>query len=223
MHAPKQHNWTGHLRIELGWAHYRGPIGDSRRHAHYATQLVFSQRVAILGPDGERLSSAASVRAIPSGVPHQIQSASAINDLIFLEPSVLAGVWTQLEETHGHITAESVVGQLERRPGARLPARFRSILECPDAALPPGFSARDASERLGISRAHFSHLFRRDMGLPFRQWVLWTRLNQSVRRVLSGEDHTQAALLAGFSDSAHLARTMRRMFGISLSALRPTR
>jgi AraC-like DNA-binding protein len=87
--------------------------------------------------------------------------------------------------------------------------------------LPPGYSACDAAVVLELSRSRFSEVFRDTMGLPFRQWVLWTRLSHAIRLIHDGADHTQAAYSAGFSDSAHLARTTKRMFGIALSAMRP--
>jgi AraC-like DNA-binding protein len=219
MSASKKENWYGKLRVEPGWAHYQGPIGDSERHAHYAVQLVFSPSAKILAVDEELWSIARNVRAIPSGVQHVVQASSEVSDLLFVEPKLFEGNKIRTVKTIQVVTVENIIAQLESGPLASLPDRFAAIIACPNGELPAGFSARDAAARLGLSRSHFSHLFQLEMGLPFRQWVLWTRLKQAVLLVMSGENHTHAAHAAGFSDSAHLARTMRRMFGISISAL----
>jgi len=219
MSASKNENWYGKLRVEPGWAHYRGPIGDSKRHAHYAVQLVFSSSAKILTADDELWSVASNVRAIPSGVQHLVQATSEVSDLLFVEPKLFEGNKIPTIKTKKVVTVENIIAQLENRPLAKLPDRFAAIIACPNGALPAGFSARDAAASLGLSRSHFSHLFQLEMGLPFRQWILWTRLKQAVLMIMSGESHTYAAHAVGFSDSAHLARTMRRMFGISISAL----
>lgn len=219
MSSPKKENWYGNLRVEPGWAHYRGPIGESKGHAHYAIQLVFSSSARILGVDEELPLIAPNVRAIPSGVQHLVQATSEVSDFLFVEPKLFEGAKIRTIKTKKVITVEDVIAQLESGPRARLPDRFAAIFACPNADLPAGFTARDAAIRLGLSRSHFSHLFQLEMGLPFRQWVLWTRLKHAVLLVMSGENHTLAAHAAGFSDSSHLARTMRRMFGIPFSAL----
>jgi AraC-like DNA-binding protein len=219
MSASKNENWYGNLRVEPGWAHYRGPIGDSKRHAHYAVQLIFSSSAKIMAADDEVWSVAPNVRAIPSGVQHLVQATSEVSDLLFVEPKLFEGNKIRTVEPKKVVTVENIIAQLESGPLAKLPERFAAIITCPNGELPAGFSARDAAASLGLSRSHFSHLFQLEMGLPFRQWVLWTRLKQAVLLVMSGENHTYAAHAVGFSDSAHLARTMRRMFGISISAL----
>jgi AraC-like DNA-binding protein len=63
------------------------------------------------------------------------------------------------------------------------------------------------------------HLFTEQIGIPLRRYVLWLRLMTAVQFAVQGESLTEAAHRAGFSDSAHLCRTFRRMYGITLSGL----
>jgi AraC family transcriptional regulator len=67
-----------------------------------------------------------------------------------------------------------------------------------------------------LSEGRFGHLFSREIGIPFRRYLLWRRLNGAVGQILRGVDFTRAAYDAGFSDSAHLSRTFHRMFGTTL-------
>lgn len=76
------------------------------------------------------------------------------------------------------------------------------------------------ARRVGLSASRMAHLFRAEIGLPLRRYLLWLRLADAVDEIARGASLTEAAHEAGFSDSAHLARTFRRMFGISPSELR---
>lgn len=71
-----------------------------------------------------------------------------------------------------------------------------------------------------LSPSRFRHLFVREMGLAFRPYVLWLRLNRAVEAFAAGKSLTTAAYGAGFADSAHLSRTFRRMYGMAAGTLR---
>jgi AraC family transcriptional regulator len=75
------------------------------------------------------------------------------------------------------------------------------------------------ARRVGCSVGRFRHLFRQQVGLAYRTYLLWLRLAAAVEVAHAGGTLTDAAHAAGFSDSAHLSRTHRRMFGVAPSAL----
>lgn len=79
----------------------------------------------------------------------------------------------------------------------------------------------EAAARAGISPTRLSHRFSSEIGLPFRRFVLWTRVKRAVAITREGGDLTTAAIGAGFSDAAHLSRTFRAMFGLSPSEVLP--
>jgi AraC-like DNA-binding protein len=70
-----------------------------------------------------------------------------------------------------------------------------------------------------LSESRLRHLFTEQIGIPLRRYILWVRLMTAVQFAVQGESLTHAAHGAGFSDSAHLCRTFRRMYGITLSGL----
>lgn len=80
-------------------------------------------------------------------------------------------------------------------------------------------NAKAIYKEVGLSESHFNLLFKRDIGIPFRQYLLWRKLKKAILSVLQGESFTNAAQCGGFSDSAHLARTFKKNTGISLSLL----
>lgn len=87
--------------------------------------------------------------------------------------------------------------------------------------LPISLQAAAAHVRLSAGRA--SHLFVEHSGLPFKSYVLWLRLRKAVEAYSGGANLTEAAHASGFSDSAHLSRTFKRMFGITAASLRVNR
>jgi AraC-like DNA-binding protein len=72
-----------------------------------------------------------------------------------------------------------------------------------------------------LSPGRFRHLFVEEMGIPFRRYLLWRRLQRALEVAVRGGSWAEAAHAASFADSAHLTRTFRRMFGIAPSALDP--
>ena len=78
-------------------------------------------------------------------------------------------------------------------------------------------SAREISEAVCLSESRFVHLFKYQMGIPFRRYLLWLRLRDAVEQVFNGMSFTHAAHHAGFSDSAHLSRTFKQMSGMTLT------
>ncbi len=70
-----------------------------------------------------------------------------------------------------------------------------------------------------LSPSRFRHLFAEQTGMAFRPYVLWRRFVSVWEHRMQGASLSAAAHAAGFSDSAHLARTSRRMIGIPPSLL----
>jgi AraC-like DNA-binding protein len=78
-------------------------------------------------------------------------------------------------------------------------------------------STREIAESVCLSESRFTHLFKYQMGIPFRRYLLWLRLRDAVEQVFYGMSFTNAAHHAGFSDSAHLSRTFKQMSGMTLT------
>jgi AraC-like DNA-binding protein len=99
-------------------------------------------------------------------------------------------------------------------------ARVRKMSAWAAARLNKPVSLADAAAEVGLSSGRARHLFVESTGLPFRTYLLWLRLTKAVELFSGGASLTDAAHGAGFSDSSHLSRTFRRMFGIAADSLR---
>lgn len=74
------------------------------------------------------------------------------------------------------------------------------------------------AEELSLSESRLLHLFKDEVGIPFRKYVLWIRLKQAVTEIQKGHKITEAATLAGFSDASHFSNIYTKMMGVKPSA-----
>jgi AraC family transcriptional regulator len=97
--------------------------------------------------------------------------------------------------------------------------RVRHMVKWAGENLERPLGMKEAAVDVGLSSSRASHLFVEETGLPFRTYVLWLRLVRAVDAHARGLSLTDAAQEGGFSDSAHLSRTFKRMFGLPAGAL----
>ncbi len=117
----------------------------------------------------------------------------------------------------------ALIGHMAGDARADVPdLRIRKVIAWADKHLEGPLSLADAALTANLSAGRLRHLFVEQTGLPFKTYVLWLRLKRAVQAFANGQSLTQAAHDAGFSDSAHLSRTFRRMFGIAPASLRIT-
>ncbi|WP_438463219.1 helix-turn-helix domain-containing protein [Marinomonas sp. PE14-40] len=84
----------------------------------------------------------------------------------------------------------------------------------------------ELAQAVNLSTGRLSHLFKEEVGIPIRRYLLWQRLlDACFYASLHAHDEidcemkndmslTQAAHQAGFTDSAHFSRTFKTMFGL---------
>ena len=107
------------------------------------------------------------------------------------------------------------------KPDRELDPRLTQAIEYIRANIRSSISLGRVASAVALSESRFRHLFVAGTGTSFRAYLLWLRINLAIRAVMAGASWTDAAHEAGFSDSAHLTRTHKRMFGIEPTAIRP--
>lgn len=76
----------------------------------------------------------------------------------------------------------------------------------------------------GISKHHFSHLFKESMGVSPYQYVIRRRLDEAKHLLVRTDlSITRVALRTGFSSHSHLSKAFRNVEGVSPSAFRAER
>jgi AraC family transcriptional regulator len=109
------------------------------------------------------------------------------------------------------------------RPGADRglpPRQLQRVLDYIEAELEhnPGLAELAALTSFGLS--HFKVLFRRSTGMPPHQYLLRRRVRRAHDLLLQGRlSASQIALETGFAHQSHMARCMRRVLGVTPSAL----
>lgn len=77
----------------------------------------------------------------------------------------------------------------------------------------------DIYNSLPLSKSRVRHLFKQNTGISIQRYILWLRLKQAMINFQTGETPTQSAYLSGFADYAHMSRTVKEMFGLSLKSI----
>jgi len=104
-------------------------------------------------------------------------------------------------------------------PSRRLDERVTRVLNAIGRADELRMSIEDAAAMAFLSPSRFAHLFKQQVGLPFRRYMLWRKLARAM--LIIGRERTisTAAHEADFADAAHLTRTFYQMFGIPPSVM----
>mgnify|MGYP003578435601 CR=1 FL=1 len=240
--------WEGASLWLVDAARFEGEKRSTDIHAHHALQATFSLggTFRLVAGDGASVSADAIVAA---DGPHRFEAEGRIallfvepesrlgraiaarhiqGTLTRLTPSLL--VAAELEGlrlsarrapdgeliTRGH----RLVGALAVDERGVLPDyRVRKVIAWVAERLDRPLSLADAVPVAGLSSSRLRHLFVEQTGLPFKTYLLWSRLSRAVAIMAAGSSLTAAGHEAGFSDSAHLSRTFRRMFGVAPTAL----
>ncbi|MBD9484410.1 AraC family transcriptional regulator [Pseudomonas sp. PDM14] len=75
------------------------------------------------------------------------------------------------------------------------------------------------AEQVGLSVPRLTQLFRQKIGIPIRRYRQWHRLFVTSVGVARGMSLTEAAVMAGFTDSAHFSHTFRTIIGMKPSTV----
>ncbi|HYC88666.1 MAG TPA: helix-turn-helix domain-containing protein [Thermoanaerobaculia bacterium] len=104
-------------------------------------------------------------------------------------------------------------------PSRKMDERVTKVLQEIRASDDLRISLESAAASVFLSEGRFAHLFKQQVGLPFRRYMLWRKLARAV--VAIGRERTlvAAAHAADFADAAHLTRTFYQMFGIPPSVM----
>jgi len=129
-----------------------------------------------------------------------------------------------LTDTIGSTSANQVVKCIEYEfalkniPIKKIDERIQKSLDFIDQNI--FVTHQNIKEKVALSESRFIHLFKQEIGIPIKSYLLWKKIYAAVylfdRKDLSLND---IAYEVGFSDAAHFSRTFMNMFGIQSSQL----
>ena len=107
-----------------------------------------------------------------------------------------------------------VTGGLARRQMNRVLAYMEMHLDGP-------ISARDLASAAELCTSHFFRAFKQSFGVAPMAYIARKRMERARQMMLSSDEPlAQIALACGLCDQAHLAKTFRRLYGVSPNAWR---
>ena len=84
-----------------------------------------------------------------------------------------------------------------------------------------GVPLKEVARECGLSVGHFSHAFRRTLGVAPHKWLTEQRVALSKEKLRDdGLSLSDVATECGFSDQSHLTRAFRQTVGVSPGAWR---
>jgi len=210
-----------HLLLYPGFFAFYGHHIEAQAHCHRALQLVLNKALEVQ-------------QIITSQQPHALTLAAGW--VVLIEPQSdlaqrLCGDMTEQQQAINVVRAQLETGSdtaVMHDPLSsgliidHLDPRLQHLLQQLDGCLkgncltPEHWLAAEVSAKLALSESRFLHLFRQHMGIAWRPYLLWRRLLCAVQQMAHGHSATAAAHQAGFADSAHLSRTFRSTFGMTI-------
>ncbi len=233
-----------------GWVAYEGPSGDNSAHSHHAIQLSLSPG-GVVRMEIDGILHNAPALLVGADTRHRLMHDSHPLRLLFIDAQSTAGqclsgdlsdsCWvlepSQAEALNLAWAPEAWLSEpgppksvlavllqscrLEDRPGSPGAERVQALIDTLPLRCHQDLRLADLANEAALSPSRFSYLFRELTSMPLRPYLRWLRLRQALQKVSAGQNLTEAAHAAGFSDAAHLSRTMRRHFGIAPSEILP--
>ncbi len=74
------------------------------------------------------------------------------------------------------------------------------------------------AKKVCLSSSRLSHLFREQIGVPLKSYILFHQLKKAFTALSDGKNITDAAMLAGFDSPSHFAATVKKWMGMPVSA-----
>jgi len=105
--------------------------------------------------------------------------------------------------------------------GGLAPWQERRAREFLLANIKRGVALKEVARECGLSVGHFSHAFRRTLGVAPHKWLIEQRVVLSKDKLRDdGLSLSDVAMECGFSDQSHLTRVFRQTVGVSPGAWR---
>lgn len=198
-------------------------LGDQRgQRQHYQAALVGRQVARSLDTAGTPLLS---LNFDPQSYEFHTLTAFLAGQsvrAVILEPAALdpaelaaAGQGSLGKASLFRMTTRLVQAISGYRP-VRVPMDMRAVYLAQNIKqeLPLVSSVTELARQVGLSPDRVTHLFSDNLGLSVKSYILWARMRRAVEMIAQQQNLADIAHEAGFSDSAHLARTFRQFFGL---------
>ena len=226
---------------------YVGASFDFSMHRHHAVQICVGINGLFNISFGEGEGQFVRAALIAPDVPHQLNTLNNEVAFVYLEPEstdyedllnlnedkYAYKLWDFIDEdfaesfTCDATTDEKAAASLLTKTlemvgiapvsNVDIDERIARVLKRLDEANTAQCTSEELEAIACLSASRLQHLFKEQVGIPIRRYSLWKRIRYVLEQLIDGEKMTDAAIDAGFSDSAHFSRTFKEMFGVQPS------
>lgn len=222
-----------------GIATYVGNTGLTQMHRHHAIQLIIPLE-GVYSLFVENVTFEADAVLIQSNINHKHLSKNGRQLSIFVDTdtvlgnslaanfpqpyhkfSLTADLKEKLKAGVSVSDAEALIHQVfQLAPHSNKTDERIDRLICQlDGIYSECLQIKNVMALIPLSESRLRHLFKAQTGVSLQRYLLWVKLRRAFVHLTQSASLSQAAYLAGFSDYAHLSRTVKEMFGINLSTL----
>jgi AraC-like DNA-binding protein len=212
--------------------YYAVIISDSlntERHSHIAHQISYSLDAKPFRVEVNNSIESKLAILIPSQVSHKFLdekgkylSILIDNDSTFSEVDLNKRIHSIKDFPKDMNEVVKLLNQLGLNSSKALDTRVMTILDLiKNSKNLESIRLSEIAQDIGLSESRLLHLFKAEVGVPFRKYILWRKLKRAVTEFSAntGRNFTEIALDAGFSDSAHLSKVVKASFGLSPSEI----
>jgi AraC-like DNA-binding protein len=127
---------------------------------------------------------------------------------------------TPFDSHHIHDITRQYIHQLcAMEEHSDIDDKIKKVMQLLEEKKDDTLKVEDLAAEVSLSPGHLTHLFKKQVGIPIRKYILWTRILMALQKVFETKNIREAALHAGFSDAPHFNRTFRKMFGLYPSSI----
>lgn len=220
-----------------------GPLTDNGMHSHHALQIVYSPGPVTVELEKQVLKS--SLTVIGPNVKHAVTGNHPLQCILLLDGesslcqsivrnclenkevlSLSLSSHVPFDVSKGDSPSRWIEGLMTFLPGQ--PLREKTVALDERIASACTYIQNDGdlraslielAQHTGLSEGRFTHLFKEQMGIPIRRYILWLRIRRAIEALKEGLSLTDAAYEAGFADQAHMSRSFKESFGSSPAEL----
>ena len=203
----------GMIRIRIGEGDWRsGCMGVVQP---YVPHQVASdgQLVHVLQMEAETVD--------PSALPHPLAACDVIDDPAFVQRA--RGIVCEMRgrSFEGNLGSMDFDALFFARPltHRRLDPRIQSVIERIKGDPSGRAMADECARSVHLSFSRFLHLFKQDVGAPFRAFRSWKRARTLLHYVNRDANLTHVALDIGYPDSTHFSHSIRHIYGLTPRAI----
>jgi AraC-like DNA-binding protein len=99
-------------------------------------------------------------------------------------------------------------------PPRPMDRRIRAVIDSIKADPSAPSSAEACAEQVHLSFSRFLHLFKQEVGVPFRSFRTWKRARSLLHYVNRDSNLAHVALDTGYPDSTHFSHSIRQVYGL---------